>query len=75
MSEFYALIVGSVPPSAKIIAHAPKEGISGDLELTGREFCAAHLAHWLERNPLGEFEEGIVVKVEPEGDLPEKRER
>lgn len=53
---FYALIVGSVPPSAEVIA-------KGDDE----EFARAHLKLWLIDHPLGEFEEAIVVKVVADG--------
>lgn len=53
---FYALIVGSVPPSAEVVAKGDDEGFARD-----------HLAKWLIDHPLGEFEEAIVVKVRPEG--------
>lgn len=55
--RFYALIVGSVPPSAEIIA-------SGD----EYDFARDRLSEWVAKHPLGEFEEGLVVKVEPDGD-------
>lgn len=57
----YAMIVGSVPPSAEVIAHGPKE------------FCDEALRRWLDEHPLPEFHEGVVLKVEGVVDPEDRR--
>lgn len=49
MNSHYGMVVASAPPAAVVIAHGPEE------------FVRETLADWVERHPLGEFEEAKVL--------------
>lgn len=50
MNTHYGLILGSVPPSAKLICSGPES------------FCREKLDEWIRKFPLQEYERAEIVK-------------
>lgn len=56
MNTHRAVIESSVPPMLNLVGSGPKD------------FCEQQLAMWIAKHPLGEFEEGRILRVEPQAD-------
>lgn len=52
MNTHRAVIESSVPPMLTLVGSGPQD------------FCDKQLAAWIAAHPLGEFEEGRILKVE-----------
>lgn len=56
----HAVIAGSVPPTMHLIAGGPQE------------HCSKALEAWIEKHPLGPFEQGLVLEITEVVDAPRR---